>query len=196
LHSKTFLLGAVLSFVLILGAVTADAATWEVDTSHSILSFKVRHLFSKTAGRFEDWSATLDFDPKKLETGSAQVIIQAASVNTDKDQRDKHLRSGDFFEVEKYPTIEFHSTSITEDGKGYLLHGNLTMHGVTKEVAIPFTMDGVGADPWGNTRAGFSGSLTVNRKDFGMVWNKAMDQGGWMLGEDVQIDLEIEAVQK
>lgn len=195
MRSKTILLTVLALMVLALGSAVADAATWEVDTAHSILGFKVRHLFSKTAGRFEDWSATVDFDGKNPEKGSVKVVIQTASITTDNPKRDRHLKSGDFFDVEKYPTLEFQSTSVTKGEDGFILHGNLTMHGVTKEIAIPFTLDGIGQDPWGNTRAGFSGSLTLDRQEYGINWNKAMDQG-WMLGDEVQIDIEIEAVRK
>jgi polyisoprenoid-binding protein YceI len=194
---KNLVLTALLGVLLVgLAPETAPAAEWTVDPAHSVLTFKIRHLFSRTDGRFNEWSGTLDFDPARITEGSARITIQAASIDTDNDDRDNHLRSSDFFDVEKNPTITFVSTKIEESDGGYLLHGDLTMAGVTKPVTIPFQFLGVGPDPWGKTRAGFSGELTVNRKDFGIVWNKALDQGGVMLGDDVQIDLEIEVVEE
>jgi len=179
----------------LLGATLAQAAQWKVDTNHSILSFKVRHLFSKVDGRFDDWSASLNFDPDRIEEGGVTVEIQAASVTTDNDRRDADLRSPNFFDVEKYPTLSFKSDKITKEGDGYILHGALSMHGVTKEVSFPFEFNGSGSDPGGNTRAGFSASLSLNRKDYGMVWNRALDSGGMLLGDDVDIDISIEAVE-
>jgi polyisoprenoid-binding protein YceI len=185
---------SILALVL-LGAGSASAATWHADTRHSVLSFKIRHLFSKTSGRFEDWSATLNFDPGKIEEGSVKVEIQAASVNTDNERRDADLRSPNFFDVEKYPSLSFTSTKISKGENGYVLHGKLTIRGVTKEISFPFAFDGAGPDPWGGTRAGFSATLSIDRKDFGIVWNKTMDQGGLMLGDTVDIDIELEAVE-
>lgn len=179
----------------LLGATLAQAAQWKVDTNHSILSFKVRHLFSKVDGRFDDWFASLNFDPDRIEEGGVTVEIQAASVTTDNDRRDADLRSPNFFDVEKYPTLSFKSDKITKEGDEYILHGALSMHGVTKEISFPFEFNGSGPDPGGNTRAGFSASLSLNRKDFGMVWNRALDSGGMLLGDEVDIDISIEAVE-
>lgn len=173
----------------------AAAATWEIDTTHSELSFKIRHLFSKTGGEFEKWSGTLQFDPENLSKGSVELTIDAATINTDNDKRDQHLRSDDFFDVDQYPEITFTSTRIAEEGDQWMLYGDLSMHGVTQEVAIPFEFHGAGPDPWGGTRAGFSGELTLDRKDYGIEWNQALDQGGMVLGNDVHIDIEIEAAK-
>jgi polyisoprenoid-binding protein YceI len=190
---KTILLA--MSILLLSGTTLAEAAEWQADTVHSVLSFKIRHLFSKTAGKFDEWSATLDFDSENVEKGRVEVTIQTASINTDNEDRDAHLKSPDFFHVEKYPTMNFTSEKIEKTEDGYLMHGTLTMAGVSKEISIPFEFLGAGQDPWGATRAGFAGKLTINRKDFGIEWNKAMDKGGFILGEDVDIDIEIEAVQ-
>jgi polyisoprenoid-binding protein YceI len=185
-----------LSVVLALGGSTlAEAAEWQADTTHSVLTFKIRHLFSKVQGGFDEWSANLFFDPEAMEQASVEVTIQAASIDTGNEKRDGHLRSADFFDVEQYPTITFVSSMVEQTDEGYLVHGTLTMHGVSKEIAIPVEFLGAGPDPWGRVRAGFSGSVTIDRKDYGMEWNKALDKGGVMLGDEVEIDIEIEAVE-
>ena len=191
---KTIILA--MSFVLLISAAgLSEAAEWNADTAHSVLTFKVRHLFSKTAGRFDDWAATIVFDPEYVEQGSVEVTVQTASVTTDNDDRDAHLKSPDFFNVEEHPSMSFKSTKIEKSEDGFVMHGALTMLGVTKEIDIPFEFLGAGPDPWGSIRAGFSGKVTIDRKDFGMEWNKSMDKGGFILGEDVEIEIEIEAVQ-
>ena len=185
-----------LTVALALVAAPAVASTWTIDTSHSVLDFKVRHLFSKAGGSFDEWQGTLQFDGQDPSTLQADVTIQVASINTDNEDRDNHLRSEDFFYVEEYPTITFVSKKAEErDGQWYLV-GDFTMRGVTKEVAIPFEFHGAGKDPWGNMRAGFSGELTVDRKEYGIEWNKALDVGGVMLGDDVDIELEVEVVEQ
>ena len=178
-------------------AAVVEAGEWAADPMHSVMNFKVRHLFSKSGGKFDDWSATINFDPAHLEKGSVEVVIQVASINTGNEQRDGHLKSADFFDAEKFPTITFKSTKVekSEDG-GYTLIGDLTMHGVTKEVSFAFDFHGSGPGPQGGSVAGFSASLTVNRKDYGISWNKTMDAGGAILGEEVTIELEIEAGEK
>ena len=185
----------VLAGLIALVALPATAGTWSIDAAHSVMNFKVRHLFSKTGGSFDQWEGTLEFDGENPASLSAQVTIQAASINTDNDDRDGHLKSPDFFDVEQFPTISFVSTKTEKRDDGWVVIGDFTMHGVTREIAIPFEFYGAGKDPWGNTRAGFSASITVNRKDFGIEWNKTLDTGGVMLGENVVIDLEIEAVE-
>jgi len=191
-----FFRSAVLSALLVLIAVPAAAATWSIDPSHSVLNFKIRHLFSKTGGAFGEWQGTLEFDGSNPASLSADVTIMTASINTENEDRDNHLRSPDFFNVEEFPTITFVSKSAEQRDDEWVLVGDFTMLGVTKEVAIPFEFMGAGANPWGQTVAGFSGSVKINRKDFGMVWNKALDAGGAILGEEVTIDLEIEAVEQ
>ena len=184
-----------LNALIALVAVPATAGTWSIDTAHSVMNFKVRHLFSKTGGSFDQWEGTLEFDGENPASLSAQVTIQVASINTDNEDRDTHLKGPDFFDVEQFPTISFVSKKSEKNEEGWVLIGDFTMHGVTRELAIPFEFYGAGKDPWGNTKAGFSASVTVNRKDFGIEWNKTLDTGGVMLGEDVVIDLEIEALE-
>ena len=188
--------GAVLSALILVVAVPAIASTWQIDPSHSVMNFKVRHLFSKTGGDFGEWGGTLEFDGADPASLAASVTVKTASINTENEDRDTHLRSADFFNVEEFPTITFVSTGTEERDGQWFLVGDFTMLGVTKKMEIPFEFHGAGANPWGQTVAGFSGSVTINRKDFGMVWNKALDAGGAILGEDVTIDLEIEAVEQ
>lgn len=184
--------GALALVVLLAGQATA--ATWQIDTTHSTLTFKIKHMLSKTAGQFTEWEGTIEAGDD-LTKGSVNVTIQAASIDTRDEKRDGHLRSPDFFDVEKHPTLTFTSTKVVKDGDAYVMHGDFTMLGVTKTVEIPFEFHGTAKDPWGNTKAGFSGSTTINRKDFGMVWNSALDQGGFVLGDEVEIQLDIAAVQ-
>lgn len=185
----------ILSVLLVLAtASSATAATWNIDPTHSVLTFKVRHFFSKTSGTFGDWTGTIEFDPEKPEASSVQITIQTASIDTKHEQRDGHLRSADFFDAENHPTITFESTEVRKAGDGWELVGDLTMRGVTKSVVIPFTFLGSGPDGWGGTRAGFEGSTEVNRKDYGISWNKMLDTGGAVLGEEVEIEIQVEAV--
>jgi len=179
----------------VVGAATAE--TWEIDPVHSTVGFKVRHFFAKQAGEFNDFSGTIEFDPAKPEQTAVNATIQAASIDTDNENRDNHLRSADFFDVENHPTITFQSTSVEKKGEGeYAMTGDLTIHGVTKSVTVPVEFHGSGPDAWGGTRAGFSAELTVDRKDYEITWNNVLDAGGTVLGDDVTIMLEIEAAQK
>jgi polyisoprenoid-binding protein YceI len=183
---------ALTAIVLITSAVSAE--TWKIDPNHSTVSFKVRHLFSKVSGQFTEWEGTIGFDTTDPSATAAKVSIVSASVDTGNEQRDKHLRSGDFFNAEEFPSIEFTSTKVVKHDGQWVIHGDLTIHGVTKSVEMPFAFLGAGADPWGGQRAGFSASTKINRKDFGIEWNKALDQGGMVLGEEVEIEIEIEAI--
>jgi polyisoprenoid-binding protein YceI len=194
---KRGLLGIVGALVLMMATVPmATADEWAADPGHSLVNFKVRHFFSKAGGSFGEWEATIHFDPENPEAGSVNATIQAASIDTDDEKRDGHLKSPDFFDVENHPTITFTSTAVEKHDDGLMLTGKLTMRGVTKEISFPFEFNGAGADGWGGTRAGFSAELVVNRKDYGISWNKDMDKGGVVLGEKVTIELEIEAVKK
>jgi polyisoprenoid-binding protein YceI len=176
--------------------VSAAPQTFVVDKAHSEAGFKVRHLLSKTAGRFSDFDGRILLDPAKLESSSVEFHIRAASVDTDVEDRDKHLRSADFFDVANHPEIVFRSESIRSTGKDrYDVTGTLSIRGIEKRITLPVTYYGQTRDPWGNERAGFSTAITLNRKDFGMVWNKALDQGGFVLGDEVWVTLEIEAIK-
>ncbi len=172
--------------------------TYTIDPSHSRLGFVVRHLgFSKVRGSFSHFEGTVRADPTDLSTLSATATIQASTISTNDAKRDEHLRSGDFFEVEKFPTLTFESTGVQGvSGSRFTLVGSLTMHGVTREVEMEAEFLGEGQDPWGGTRVAFEAQTTVNRKDFGLNWNVALEAGGFLVSEDVQIVLEIQATQQ
>ncbi|MBI5596202.1 MAG: YceI family protein [Elusimicrobia bacterium] len=184
---------AVLSAALALAAFPALAATYEIDAVHSEVSFKVRHMMmGKTSGRFGKFSGTVEFDAKNPKTWATKAVIEAASIDTDNEKRDGHLKAADFFDVEKFPTLEFASTKVTgwKNGKGKL-EGNLTMHGVTKPVVLDLELNGET-----DKGVGFSAKGKIDRREFGIVWNKALDHGGVAVGNDVDITLDIEALKK
>jgi polyisoprenoid-binding protein YceI len=177
----------------------AGATTYAVDKSHTSVSFKVRHLFTNVAGRFSDFSGTLEFDPANPTATKVQGEIEAASIDTNNDKRDEHLRSADFFDVAKHPKITFTSTKVSDidtTAKTAKIHGTLTLHGVTKPVVLDVAYLGTGKDPWGNMRSGFRGTTTVNRKDFGLNWNETLETGGVLVGEEVTIEINVEGLMK
>jgi polyisoprenoid-binding protein YceI len=176
----------------------ASAAAWNIDPDHSNVGFKVRHLMvSNVKGSFEKNSGVVDINDKDITKSTVNVTIDTASINTNVLKRDEHLRSADFFDVAKYPTMTFASKKVAKDGKnGLKVTGDLTLHGVTREVVL--AVDGLSKeskDPWGNIRRGASASTSINRKDFGLVWNKALETGGVAVGEQVTITLEIEMIK-
>lgn len=185
--------------LILLSAVLAAAAplradTYDIDSAHSQVGFRVKHLVGKVPGRFTKFSGTIDFTPGKPETWKVDAKIDPASINTDNEKRDGHLKSADFFDVEKYPEMSFKSTKVSDvKGDSAKLAGDLTMHGVTKPVVLDLEIGGTTKDPWGNAKAGFSAKGKLNRKDWGIVWNKALDNGGLMLGEDIEISIDVEA---
>jgi polyisoprenoid-binding protein YceI len=169
---------------------------WDFDYAHSGIDFTVRHLLvSKVRGRFTKWSGKLELDEENLSKSSCEVEIDVTSVETHEPQRDAHLRSGDFFEVEKHPKMTFKSKSVVEKPGNHLaITGDLTLRGATKEVVLDVERAGVIAkDPWGKRRAGFTATTTINRKEFGVSFNQVLDQGGLALSEEVAITIEIEA---
>jgi polyisoprenoid-binding protein YceI len=183
---------------MLLGAtvVQAETARYDVDLDHSIVEFKVAHMVvSKTTGHFKDYTGFIEMDPEAGTVKALEATIKTASVTTNHEKRDAHLRNPDFFDVEKYPTITYKMKTYKKAGDGYLAVGDLTLHGVTKEITLEGTFNGVTKDPWGNTRAGFTAEGKLNRKDFGMVWNKALDSGGLVVGDDVFIKLDIECIK-
>jgi polyisoprenoid-binding protein YceI len=171
---------------------------WNIDPSHSAIAFSVRHMVvSKTRGRFTKFSGEIRFDPANPAASSVQVTIDPASIDTADAQRDAHLRSADFFEVEKHRTASYRSTKIEDlGGERYKITGDLTLHGVTKPVVLQVTFEGSGKDPWGGERAGFVGSTSFDRKEFGLEWNTTLETGGLLVGEKVELSLEIEAVKQ
>ena len=194
-HSKW--LGVVAGIVL-LATPGLRAAEYTIDPMHSKVEFKVKHLgISTVTGRFEKFSGSFSYDPAKVAASKAQATLDAASINTDVEKRDTHLKSPDFLDVAKYPTITFASTGVQDPTpEGFKLLGNLTLHGVTKPVILDTQVGGLVEDPWGNKRAAFTASTTINREDYGVSWNQQLKTGGLLVGEDVKILLEVEGVQK
>ena len=177
----------------------ALASTWNLDPEHSSVGFKVRHLMiSNVKGNFDKFNGIIDIDDKDITKSKVQVSIDTNSVNTNVQKRDAHLRSADFFDVAKYPTMTFVSNKVVKAGKNKLkVTGYLTLHGVTKEVVLDVEgPSAAGKDPWGNIRRGASATAKINRKDFGLVWNAALETGGVAVGDEVTITLEAEMIRK
>jgi polyisoprenoid-binding protein YceI len=172
--------------------------TWNIDTSHSGVHFSIRHMvIAKVRGAFERFTGTLELDEANPAAAKVAVRIDAASIDTREEKRDAHLRSADFFDVARYPELTFESTKVEKlDDERYRVTGALTIHGVTKEVVLDADSLGAGKDPWGNRdRIAFSAQTTINRKDFGLAWNQALEAGGVLVGEKVEISLDVQAVK-
>jgi polyisoprenoid-binding protein YceI len=169
---------------------------WKIDPSHSGIHFTVRHMvISKVRGAFERFQGTVAFDEQNPAASQVSVEIDADSIQTHEPKRDGHLRSPDFFDVAKYPKLTFESTKVEKGGDGYLVTGNLTLHGVTKPVVLDVEALGGGKDPWGNERIGFQATTSINRKDFGLTWNQALETGGVLVGEKIDVTLDIQAIK-
>jgi polyisoprenoid-binding protein YceI len=174
---------------------SAGTRTFRIDKAHSEAIFQVRHLVTKVRGRFTDFEGTIEYNEANPEQSSVNFTIQATSVDTAEPDRDKHLRTADFFDVETYPTITFHSKRMTKrGGDAFDVIGDLTMHGVTKEVVLPVAHMGRAKDPWGGDRLGFEAETSLNRKDYGLNWNAMLEAGGFLVGDEVKVSLEIQAV--
>jgi polyisoprenoid-binding protein YceI len=183
---------AILSALVVL-PVLAEQSEWAIDAAHARVGFSVTHMVvSEVDGEFKKFSGKALLDDKDLTKSSVEFSIEAASINTDNADRDKHLRSPDFFDVEKFPKLTFQSTKITKAGKGYKLKGNLTIHGVTKEVTLDAQVSEPIANPWGKQVRGVKLNGKVKREDFGLSWNKTLDKGGVVLGNDVTITIKLE----
>jgi len=169
--------------------------TWNVDPSHSGLNFSVKHLMvSKVRGRFGSFTGTLEVASDPLQS-SVTATANVDSITTGDQGRDDHLKSADFFDAATFPTIEFKSTKIEADGDDFVLFADLTIRGVTKNVKFKLEFEGVGKDPWGNTKAGFTAEAEINRKDWGLEWNAALETGGVLVGEKVKLQLDIQAAK-
>jgi polyisoprenoid-binding protein YceI len=177
---------------------TSLATVWEIDPSHSSANFSIRHMMiAKVHGGFTKLSGSLRLDRKDIAKSSIEAVIDAASIDTRESKRDEHLRSADFFDVAKFPSITFKSNNVQQDGEGLQVLGDLTIHGVTKEVALTVEgMDSEMKDPWGNVKLGASATTKIKRKDFGLTWNAALEAGGVLVGDDVSITLDIQFVKK
>lgn len=193
----------IILIVAIVAALTvreASAASerYNVDPDHSIVGFSISHMvISRTTGRFTDYTGFIEMDPDVGTVKAIEAVIKTASVDTNHQKRDTHLRSPDFFNVEKYPTMTYKLKSYERQGDKYVARGDLTLLGVTKEIALTGTFNGIlPKDPKGDTRAGFSVEGKINRKDFGMNWSKTLDNGGLVVGDEVAIRLEIECIKQ
>jgi polyisoprenoid-binding protein YceI len=179
-------------------STAATAADWAIDKSHSNVGFKVKHLvISSTEGEFTDYDGTISFDPADLSTMDIEFTVQVASINTDNEDRDGHLKGADFLDVETYPTMTFKSTGVkvSGDDKAELM-GDLTIRGITKPVTFMVEGFNQAVDFMGSTKVGGTASTTINRQDFGVSWSKTMDTGGLVVGDDVKIELELELNKK
>jgi polyisoprenoid-binding protein YceI len=174
----------------------AEPARWNVDPEHSTIEFRVVHmLVSKTTGHFTEYQGFIDMDAEAETVKAIEAAIKTASVNTNHAKRDAHLRNADFFDVEKYPTMTYRMKQYQKTADGYQAVGELTLHGVTKDITLTGNFNGVAKDPRGNLRAGFNAEGKLNRKDFGMVWSKTLDGGGLVVGDEVLIKLDIECIK-
>jgi polyisoprenoid-binding protein YceI len=179
-------------------ATTPGLTQWEIDPAHSSVQFAVRHMMvSNVRGEFTKVSGTVQIDSRDISRSSVHVVIDAASISTRNEQRDQHLRSPDFLDVANFPTIDFQSTRVTRDSDGALkVVGNLTIRGVTKEVALDVE-DGESElrDPWGNTKRGASATTKLNRKHYGLQWNVALETGGFVVGDELKIEIDVELLK-
>ncbi len=173
------------------------ATQWTLDAAHSELTFKIKHMMiSNVSGSFSKFDGTVSTEGDDLTTAKVSFTIQVDSISTNNEQRDGHLKSPDFFDTASYPTIDFVSTAFNKiDSENYKLEGNLTMHGVTNAVSLNVEYGGTGKDPWGNTRAGFTVEGKINRKDFGLGWNAALETGGVLVGEDVKLTAHVQFIK-
>jgi polyisoprenoid-binding protein YceI len=176
-------------------ATATTTRTFAIDKAHSEAVFQVRHLITKVRGRFSQFEGRIEFDEAEPENSAVEVTIDAASIDTNEPDRDKHLRSDDFFGADTHPQITFKSTRVTRSGANrFDVAGPLTIRGISKDITLPVTFLGVATDPWGKARAGFEAEITINRKDFGLTWNAALETGGFLVGDEVKISLSIQAV--
>ena len=171
---------------------------WQIDSSHSGIQFTVRHLvIAKVRGQFSRWTGALEAPGSDFARAFLDVVIDASSIDTGVTDRDAHLRSADFFDVERYPEITFKSTGVTQTGADRLrVDGALTIKGVTREAALDVEVLGQAKDPWGNERAAFSATMSINRQEFGLTWNQVLETGGVMVGDRIDIAIDIEAVRQ
>lgn len=181
---------------LILSGVSYSAEVYKIDKAHSRIGFSVKHMVISTVrGEFLEYDASVVFDENDVTKSTLEGTIQVASINTNNERRDGHLKGSDFFDAENYPEIKFKSTKVEKKGDKYVMHGNITIRGVTKPVDIPFTVVGTVTDPEGNIRIGIEAELTINRKDFGVSWHKTLDNGGLVVSDEVKIELFFEGIK-
>ena len=175
------------------GGVTT---AWKIDPAHTLVEFSAKHMMITTVkGRITDVEGTIFTDEKDPKKSSVEATLKGASIDTRNDQRDQHLRSGDFLNVDQFPEIRFGSTRITGDGERFKLTGVLTIRDVTREVTLDVEFGGKNRDPWGGDRVGFSASGKIDRRDFGLTWNQALETGGVLVANDIKIDIDVQAVK-
>lgn len=194
----------ILIFISIVCMITMSgylsANEYSIDKSHSKVGFTIRHMMSNVAGKFNDYEGDFQFDSLNPENSKGTFQIKTASIDTNEKKRDAHLKSADFFDVNKFKQMTFTVSKVEKSGffrsNEYKMHGILEIKAVKKPVVFTLKYKGEAKDPWGNTRAGFQANAKINRKDFGIIWNKALDSGGLLLGDEVTIHIEIEAIKK
>ena len=174
----------------------ASADTYTIDKGHTSITYSVRHMvISNVKGRFEDFEGTIVYDKANMKNSSVSITIQVASQTTDNKDRDAHIATDEFFNTAKFPTITFVSKRIETSDDGFIAHGDLTIHGVTREIAMPFVVNGPITDPWGNTRIGAEVSIKLDRRDYGMTqWTETLEGGGLLVGNNVKIEIQLEAL--
>lgn len=184
-------------------AATLEAETvtgrtvWKLDPSHTSVEFAAKHMMITTVrGRIADVEGTIYTDEENPSKSSVEAVLKGASLDTRSDQRDQHLRSADFLDVEKFPDITFRSTRIEGTKEKFKLFGDLTIRGTTKEIALDVTFEGEARDPWGGERVGFAASGKIDRRDFGLTWNQALETGGLLVGNDIKISIEAQATKQ
>ena len=172
--------------------------SWQIDASHSNINFTARHMMiSKVRGQFENFDGTINFDPDQPENTTVDISIDVSTLSTNDEQRDNHLKSPDFFDASKYPGMTFKSKKVEQlDEDSGKLYGDLTIRGKTQPVVLEVEYAGLAKSPWGTTSAGFSASTTVNRKDWGLNWNQALETGGFLVGDKIKIDIDLELIKQ
>jgi polyisoprenoid-binding protein YceI len=176
--------------------LSAANGTWVIDAAHTNIGFTARHLMvSKVRGKFDAFEGGFTIDAANIGASSANLTIQAASINTGSADRDGHLISPDFLDVENFPTLTFVSTGAADKGSVVEVTGDLTIHGVTKSVVVPWEFIGVSVDPWGNTKAGFEAELEISREEFGLTWNAALETGGVLISDKIKLVLDVQALK-
>jgi polyisoprenoid-binding protein YceI len=176
------------------GPALSGTDTFNIDPGHSTVGFKVRHMvLTNVTGRFDAFEGVINYDAENIENSSVEVKIEAASINTNHEKRDGDLRGGEFLAADKHPEITFKSKKVIESEDGYVAVGDLTIRGVTKEVELPFTLAGPITSPWGQMVIGVEATLEINRQDYGVTWSKKLDNGGLVAGDQIKIELNIEA---
>lgn len=169
---------------------------YKLDPAHSVIGFAIKHFeISLVRGRFKDFNGTVHYDATDVTKSTVEFTAKVESIDTGVDARDKHLRTADFFEVTKYPEMTFKSTKVEKKGKGYVLHGDFTLKGVTKPISLPFTLTGAVKDNRGNMRFGIAAETKINRRDYGITWGAKLPNGGLNVADEVTIDLQLEALK-